>query len=856
MKNFYTKTILSIVALLAFSTIGFAQTTAFNYQGSLNSGGTPASGNHDFEFALFDAASGGAQLGSMLTQNSVAVTNGIFAVSLDFGSQFPGANRFLEIRVRQAGGGAFTQLTPRQPVTSAPYAVKSLSADTATNAANASNAANAVNATNAVNFSGGLSGDVSGTQSSTAVTRLQGRDVSSTAPLGGQVLKFNSATGQWVPDTDIVGTGGGGGTITGVTPGTGLSGGGASGNVTLNIANGGVGTAQLADGGVTDAKINSVSGGKVTGTVANATNAVNATNAANATNAINAANASNATNAVNATNATNAATAVNFSGALGGDVTGNQTATTVARLRDVSLPAPVVADNGRVLKYKNNGVDPITLEWATDNTSAGGGGVTSVTASGPLASNGGATPNISLTGVVPAANGGTGLNAAGANGNFLRSNGTNWTSSVIQASDLSSLGGSFIQNTTTTQAGANFSIGGNGIVGGTLGLGTTPIAGVRLDINGGTRITGGGSGGVTNFGAPNGESGMSISSINRADVRFDGTTLKLFAGTGVSPPGFGIAVNTSGGATITGTNGDGAVLTARRSGGDSFVAIDATAVSQNSVLAYRKNNFNRWLMFANGAAETGGNEGSDFQIDAYNNAGGIANYFFIKRATGNVGIGAPDPSAYGHGGTNKLVEIRNPAGAVDSQAHAILSTGSTSTGSIGTITWAVPNTAGGEKRAALVASSIEGSAAGSVTSNLSFWTNNNGTLGEKMKITPEGNITQPIAANGLVKAMIVVPGFGGEPSYCYNGITNSSTGTCGFNATRPFATIGIVRIDFGFPVANRFVTVTAQYASAFGSGNNNVGVNYRFFNATSIEFFSFITGSPDTRNASYTIILY
>jgi hypothetical protein len=41
-------------------------------------------------------------------------------------------------------------------------------------------------------------------------------------------------------------------------------------------------------------------------------------------------------------------------------------------------------------------------------TTAASGGVTSVTASGPLASNGGATPNVSLTGVVPIANGGTG----------------------------------------------------------------------------------------------------------------------------------------------------------------------------------------------------------------------------------------------------------------------------------------------------------------------------------------------------------------------------------------------------------------------------------------------------------------
>src|SRR5438046_6739696 len=105
-----------------------AQTTAFNYQGSLNNGGTPATGNYDFEFLLYTALAGGTQVGSTLTRSSVAVSAGVFSVPLDFGSQFPGADRFLEIYVRQTGGGGFTPLIPRNPISSAPYSVKSLSA--------------------------------------------------------------------------------------------------------------------------------------------------------------------------------------------------------------------------------------------------------------------------------------------------------------------------------------------------------------------------------------------------------------------------------------------------------------------------------------------------------------------------------------------------------------------------------------------------------------------------------------------------------------------------------------------------------------------------------------------------------
>jgi hypothetical protein len=120
----------------------------------------------------------------------VSVANGVFAVNLDFGSGFPGASRFLEIRVRPSGGGAFTTLTPRQPVTSSPYSIKSL------------NSENAVSAATATNFSGSLSGDVTGTQSSTIVTGIQNRTIAATPPTSGQVLKFNSAFNQWQPDAD------------------------------------------------------------------------------------------------------------------------------------------------------------------------------------------------------------------------------------------------------------------------------------------------------------------------------------------------------------------------------------------------------------------------------------------------------------------------------------------------------------------------------------------------------------------------------------------------------------------------------------------------------------------------------
>ena len=100
-----------------------AQGTAFTYQGRLNNSTNPAAGKFDLSFALYDAATAGTQQGLLLTNAATFFTNGLFTVTLDFGNQFPGAARWLEIGVRSNGvATAFTTLAPRQPLTPAPYA--------------------------------------------------------------------------------------------------------------------------------------------------------------------------------------------------------------------------------------------------------------------------------------------------------------------------------------------------------------------------------------------------------------------------------------------------------------------------------------------------------------------------------------------------------------------------------------------------------------------------------------------------------------------------------------------------------------------------------------------------------------
>jgi hypothetical protein len=146
MKTKLTPRTLAIVAgaifTLNFSLVPtFAQGTAFTYQGRLNDGASGANGTYDVRFAIYDALTLGTPQGPILTNTATAVSNGLFTAVLDFGNQFPGAARWLELGVRTNGNGSFSTLTPRQPLTPAPYAMY---------------AAGAATATTATSFSGGL----------------------------------------------------------------------------------------------------------------------------------------------------------------------------------------------------------------------------------------------------------------------------------------------------------------------------------------------------------------------------------------------------------------------------------------------------------------------------------------------------------------------------------------------------------------------------------------------------------------------------------------------------------------------------------------------------------------------------
>jgi hypothetical protein len=98
-----------------------AQLPDFTYQGLLMREGQPANGPYDLAFALYDAQTGGQQVGTTQSEPQFPVADGVFTVSLAFPGAFTGTQLWLEVRVNGQ------PLLPRQAVATTPVAQYALS---------------------------------------------------------------------------------------------------------------------------------------------------------------------------------------------------------------------------------------------------------------------------------------------------------------------------------------------------------------------------------------------------------------------------------------------------------------------------------------------------------------------------------------------------------------------------------------------------------------------------------------------------------------------------------------------------------------------------------------------------------
>lgn len=120
--------ILATMGLGVLAATAAAQTplgSTFTYQGRIQADGEAVIDAADFQFTLWNAASGGAQVGSAINM-TLTPESGLFSANLDFGvAALNGDARWLQIAVRNpAGVGGYTTLTPRQAMNATPYSIQ------------------------------------------------------------------------------------------------------------------------------------------------------------------------------------------------------------------------------------------------------------------------------------------------------------------------------------------------------------------------------------------------------------------------------------------------------------------------------------------------------------------------------------------------------------------------------------------------------------------------------------------------------------------------------------------------------------------------------------------------------------
>lgn len=264
---------------LLYAATAMAIDTRVSYQGTLEDAGQAANGNYDLEFTLQDTA--GGAIGAALQRENVPVVNGVFTVELDFGpTAFTGADRQLQIGVRPgAATGAYTLLAPATRITPAPYAQVAddalFAATIADNSVSSAKIADgAITAADLATSSVG-SDEISDGAIAAADISVASIGATQINPAQVQVrIAAGCLAGQSIrsvgSDGSVVCADAGTGDVTGVTAGSGLTGGGSSGDLTIGVAIGGINSNMLQDGSIGNADLadNSVDGDNiVTGSV-------------------------------------------------------------------------------------------------------------------------------------------------------------------------------------------------------------------------------------------------------------------------------------------------------------------------------------------------------------------------------------------------------------------------------------------------------------------------------------------------------------------------------------------------------------------------------------------------------------
>ena len=381
--------------------------------------------------------------------------------------------------------------------------------------------------------------------------------------------------------------------------------------------------------------------------------------------------------------------------------------------------------------------------------------------------------------------------------------------------------GDTLASSSIVDAGGNISIGKL----------AAPVAGVRLEISGYTRMTMGGSGGYMQFGTPNGETGFGWikGTTSRADLRFNGTTLTLAAGTGINvPPNtYGMVITTGGRVGV---------------GIASPTIGKLNALGSANVPAIYGESANRGVW--------GKSTGSSYGVYGESGSGiGIQGVSTSNAGVVGVTSGAccEPVGVYGYSTNGATTGVR---GAGVTGVHGV-TLSSTGTGVYGEST-------GGSGVWGKSASSLGVRGLSNTTSTAGAGVGGYNDAGG-WAMYAGGNAGQQRDRGGWVKAMVIVR-TDGTIARCFNSqkpdggasLPPSGKTGCGFKVDGPVATSQYL-IDFGFLVSDRFVSVTPGFS---GSALAGASLTYPSSASNGVSVLTWVADGGDRAVADFTIFVF
>lgn len=325
-------------------------------------------------------------------------------------------------------------------------------------------------------------------------------------------------------------------------------------------------------------------------------------------------------------------------------------------------------------------------------------------------------------------------------------------------------GTSFIKNQATQQASSNFNISNNGIVGGNLGVGTN-ASGVKFSV--------------------------SSSTANA------GNNTAYFDAPAIGPNASNIHFGTTGDWFIRSANSNGKVIMQDTGGSVGIGTQNPVSKLTVSATQYGIAHVDGGVNLSTFINASGGWFGtrSNHPLNFFTNDSAQQ---MTLNTGGQLGVGTTTPLA------GYRADFAGPVRSFGDTTHFVAQT----TG--GTNSWARFYMRSTNR------SWFIGTSQG--FNGDQFYLADETGAQTRMAIQPNGpflfvgDMAQNESAKGMPKAMVFVLA-NGTISRCFNGITGSSSGTCGFTVSHPGT--NIYEVNFGFVVANKFASLT-PYAVATG----------------------------------------